>query len=125
MLNQTRKERVSEIIRKRSKQNKVYRFFAPVIRRLSFGAIAVSDFCAGNLLKFSLICTSGLCFMAFCSFSFPLFTGSVTNLGIIDFNELDESISLANEDSNVMTMKQGRCSRMISAVKTVLFTPAL
>ena len=108
MLNQTRKERVSEIIRKRSKQNKVYRFFAPVIRALSFGAIAVSDFCTGNLLKFSMICTACLCFIAFCSFSFPLFTGSVTNLGIIDFNELDESISLADEDSNVMTADEAR-----------------
>ncbi|MEE3409718.1 MAG: hypothetical protein VZQ95_10020, partial [Erysipelotrichaceae bacterium] len=60
------------------------------------------------MLKFVLLCTSLVCFTAFCSFSFPLFTGSITNLGIIDFNELDESISLAEEKSDVMTADEAR-----------------
>ena len=108
MINQTKKERVSEVIRNRSRKNKAYRFFAPIIRRASFFRIDLCDFCEEHMLKFVLLCTSLLCFTAFCSFSFPLFTGSVTNLGIIDFNELDETISLAEEDSNVMTADEAR-----------------
>ena len=108
MINQTRKERVSAEIRKRGRKNKTYRFFSPLIKRGWFFWIDLCDFCEEHMLKFVLLCTSLLCFTAFCSFSFPLFTGSVTNLGIIDFSELDESISLAEEDSNVMTADEAR-----------------
>ena len=108
MINQTRKERVSEDIRRRGRKNKTYRFFSPIIRKGCFFWIDLCDFCEEHMLKFVLLCTSLLCFTAFCSFSFPLFKGSITNLGIIDFNELDESISLAEEDSDVMTADEAR-----------------
>ena len=108
MINQTKKERVSEEIRKRGRKNKTYRFFSPLIKRCCFFWIDLCDFCEEHMLKFVLLCTSLLCFTAFCSFSFPLFKGSITNLGIIDFNELDESISLAEEDSDVMTADEAR-----------------
>ncbi len=108
MINQTKKERVSEEIRKRGRKNKTYRVFSPLIKRSCFLWIDLCDFCEEHMLKFVLLCTSLLCFTAFCSFSFPLFTGSITNLGIIDFNELDESISLAEEDSSVMTADEAR-----------------
>ena len=108
MINQTKKERVSEEIRKRGRKNKTYRFFSPLIKKICFFRIDLCDFCEEHMLKFVLLCTSLVCFTAFCSFSFPLFTGSITNLGIIDFNELDESISLAEEKSDVMTADEAR-----------------
>ncbi len=108
MINQTKKERVSEEIRKRGRKNKTYRFFSPLIKKICFLRIDLCDFCEEHMLKFVLLCTSLVCFTAFCSFSFPLFKGSVTNLGIIDFNELDESISLAEEKSDVMTADEAR-----------------
>lgn len=108
MINQTKKERVSEEIRKRGRKNKTYRFFSPLIKKISFFGIDLCDFCEEHMLKFVLLCTSLLCFSAFCSFSFPLFTGSITNLGIIDFNELDESISLAEDTGDVMTADEAR-----------------
>ena len=108
MLNLSRKEMVSEEIRKRGKKNKAFKFFSPIIKGVLFAWIGLCEFCSGHLIKFVLLCTSGLCFIAFCSFSFPLFTGSVTNLGIIDFNELDESISLADEDEDFLTADEAR-----------------
>ncbi|MCR5619259.1 MAG: M15 family metallopeptidase [Lachnospiraceae bacterium] len=108
MINQTKKERVSEEIRMRGRKNKTYRFFSVLIKRGCFFWIDLCDFCEEHMLKFVLLCTSLVCFTAFCSFSFPLFTGSVTNLGIIDFSELDESISLAEETPDVMTADEAR-----------------
>ena len=108
MLNRTRKETAADNIRKRSRENKIYRFFSPIIRAVCFAWIDLGEFCERHVLRFILLCTSFLCFISFCSFSFPLFTGSVTNLGIIDFNELDESISLAEEDGDVMTAEEAR-----------------
>ena len=108
MLNLSRKEMVSEEIRRRGKKNKAFKFFSPIIKGVLFAWIGICEFCSGHLLKFVLLCTSVLCFIAFCSFSFPLFTGSVTNLGIIDFNELDESISLADEDEDFLTADEAR-----------------
>ncbi len=108
MLNRTKKECASDLIRKYSRESRIFRFFSPVIRALVFIWIDLNEFCERHLLKFILLCTSGLCFVAFCSFSFPLFTGSVTNLGIIDFNELDESISLAEEESDVLTADEAK-----------------
>ncbi len=108
MLNLSRKEMVSEEIRRRGKKNKAFKFFSPVIKGVLFAWIGICDFCLGHLIKFVLLCTSGLCFIAFCSFSFPLFTGSVTNLGIIDFNELDESISLAEDSDDFLTADEAR-----------------
>ncbi len=108
MLNLSRKEMVSEEIRRRGKKNKAFKFFSPIIKGVLFAWIGICEFCSGHLLKFVLLCTSALCFIAFCSFSFPLFTGSVTNLGIIDFNELDESISLADEDEDFLTADEAR-----------------
>lgn len=108
MLNLSRKEMVSEEIRRLGKKNKAFKFFSPVIKRVLFVWIGLCEFCAGHLIKLVLLCTSALCFIAFCSFSFPLFTGSVTNLGIIDFNELDESISLADESDDFLTADEAR-----------------
>jgi len=108
MLNRTKKDVASDLIRKHSRENRIFRFFSPVIRGLVFGWIDLGDLCRRYLLKFILLCTSPLCFVAFCSFSFPLFTGSVTNLGIIDFNELDESISLAEEETDVLTAEEAK-----------------
>jgi D-alanyl-D-alanine carboxypeptidase len=108
MLNLSRKEMVSEEIRRRGKKNKAFRFFSPLIKGVLFAWIGICEFCSGHLIKFVLLCTSALCFIAFCSFSFPLFTGSVTNLGIIDFNELDESVSLADEAEDFLTADEAR-----------------
>ncbi|MCR4791670.1 MAG: M15 family metallopeptidase [Lachnospiraceae bacterium] len=108
MINRSRKECVCDEISRRSKKNKVFRFFSPLIKGCFLGALRISEFCMTHLMKFVFVCTSALCFIAFCSFSFPLFTGSVTNLGIIDFNELDESITLASDDVSTMTADEAR-----------------
>ena len=108
MLNRTKKDIASDLIRKHSRESRIFSFFSPLIKVFVFCWIDLGEFWERHLLKFILLCTSALCFVAFCSFSFPLFTGSVTNLGIIDFNELDESISLAEEEEDVLTAEEAK-----------------
>ncbi|MCR5477439.1 MAG: M15 family metallopeptidase [Lachnospiraceae bacterium] len=91
-------ERIRKSLIRFGKKNPFcYRLALPLLAAEVFVSRLVRHL-KGSTAKLCMLGSGALFFAVFCSFSFPLFTGNQTALGIIDFGELDESVSLAAEE---------------------------
>ncbi len=97
MFKKTFRERIRASLIRFGRKNRIcYVLVMPLIF-LSAVLFRLWDLLVSNQKKLLMCGMSLLFFTVFSSFSFPLFTGSQTVTGVIDFGEIDETVSLADE----------------------------
>ncbi len=97
MFKKTFRERIRASLIRFGRKNKIcYVLVMPLIFLSAF-LFRLWDLLVSNQKKLLMCGMSCLFFTVFSSFSFPLFTGSQIVTGVIDFGEIDETVSLAEE----------------------------
>ncbi len=98
-MKRTLKERMIQAIRRLGRKNRILRFLLIPVLALCLFLFNVAAYLKGNVKRFSMVALSFFLFTVYCSFSFPMFIGSVNTEGLndIDFEKENDMVGLAVE----------------------------